>query len=166
MVEIILPTNLLSVIRGKYLLLDTSVFIDAFNHPSEFTEFLNDLRIQEVTLLTIDLVKIEFLKGAPDDDRYKEKEALIDKIVDEILIPTPDITTNVYSLLKKYRLDGKAASITDLHLGAYLKKFASSLYLLTRNPSDFPLNVFKLMSVVNVSYMKGIHAYGVFQYKL
>ncbi len=160
----ILPLpNFISVIKNKHLLLDTNVFIDTLLNPLPFADFFNSIKSKEVTLTTIDLVKIEFLKGASDFRKYKEKNELIEKIVDYIIPITPDIYKNAYELIKKYEMNGKALSETDLFLGATLMKFKKNIYLLTKNTTDFPLNIFELHSVVNTIYSKGIHSYGLYQ---
>lgn len=166
MIKIIPSTNFISVIKNKYLLLDTNVFIDTLLNPHSFFDFLNDLKKQQVTLSTIDMVKMEFLKGAPDEQKYIEKTSLMNSIIDNTIAATPDINENIFTLLKKYRLDGKASSLTDLYLGAYLMKYGKNLFLLTRNTTDFPQNIFEVKSIVNVTYSKGIHTYGLYQYSI
>ncbi len=89
---------------------------------------------------------------------------LINSIVDNIIPVTPDINENVYTLIKQYKLDGKASSITDLYLGAYLMKYKKNLFLLSKNTTDFPQNIFEAKSIINVTYIKGIHSYGIYQY--
>lgn len=164
MIKIIPQLNLISVLKNKHLLLDTNVFIDTLLNPHPFLDFLNDLKKQQVTLSTIDMVKMEFLKGAPDEQKYDEKMKLIESIIDNTIPVTPDIHENVYTLIKKYKIDGKSSSIADLYLGAYLMKYRKNLFLLSRNTTDFPQNVFNVTSIINVTYFKGIHSYGIYQY--
>ena len=164
MTKIIPQANLIPVIKNKHLLLDTNVFIDTLLNPHPFLDFLNDLKKQQVTLSTIDMVKMEFLKGAINEQKYNEKVSLIESIIDNTISITPDIHKNVYTLIKKYNLEGKSSSITDLYLGAYLMKYGKKLFLLTRNTADFPQNVFDVVSIINVTYFKGIHSYGIYQY--
>jgi len=77
--KIILPTDFLEIIKDKSLLLDTNFFIDAFLNPTEFGKFMNQLRENRIILLTLDVVRMEFLKGAPNDQKYKEKKNSLKK---------------------------------------------------------------------------------------
>jgi len=163
--KIVIPQDLFSAIKNKHLLLDTNVFIDTSVHFNDFFNFISKLKGQNITLVTIDLVKIEFLKGAPTIQKYKEKNELIEKIIDYTIPITSDINNNVFESIKKYELYGKALSETDLFLGACLMKYKKDLFLLTRDTTDFPLNIFELVSVVNMIYTKGIHSYGVYKAK-
>ena len=164
MIKIIPQPNLISVIKNKHSLLDTNVFIDTLLNPHPFFDFLNNLKKEEVSLSTIDLVKMEFLKGALDEQKYDEKIKLMESIIDNTISITPDIHENVYTLIKKYKIEGKSSSITDLYLGAYLMKYRKNLFLLTRNTNDFLQNIFGVKSIINVTYPKGIHSYGIYQY--
>lgn len=163
MMKIIIPPDFISAIKNKHLLLDTNVFIDCLLNPLPFADFFNKLKNEKVILITIDLVKIEFLKGAPDIQKYKEKSELIENIIDDTIPITPDINNNVYELIKKYGLDGKALSETDLFLGAVLMKFRKNIYLLTKNTTDFHLRIFELRSIINTIYSKGVHSFGLYQ---
>lgn len=163
MIEIIAPPNLISVVKNKHLLLDTNVFIDCSLNPQVFINFLNSLKQNQITLTTIDLVKIEFLKGAPELNKFKEKESLFNSITDHIIPITADITKNVYSLINKYKINGAALSVTDLYLGACLSKFKNNLLLLTKDTTDFPQNIFNIKSIINITYPRSIHLYGIYQ---
>jgi len=163
MIEIIIPHNLTSAVRNKHILLDTNVFIDCSLNPQVFINFLNNLKENQATLTTIDLVKIEFLKGAPELNKFDEKERLFNSITDHIIPITADITKNVYSLINKYKINGAALSVTDLYLGACLSKFKNSLLLLTKDTTDFPQNIFNIKSIINIAYPRAIQSYGIYQ---
>lgn len=160
--KIITPQGFFQTFKDKHILLDTSVFIDSFLHPAEFGQFFNSLRAQGSTLVSLDAVKIEFLKGAPNAEKYKQKEDFFDEIIDTCLPITSDTLLNLYELVQKYGEGGKSLSITDLFLGAILMQYKSSLFLLTKNTTDFPTNIFNLKSYINISYTKGLHTYGVY----
>jgi predicted nucleic acid-binding protein len=140
------------------------VFIDTSLNSTEFGKFINQLRENRITLVTIDAVRFEFLKGAPNLQKYKEKEELIERIVDAYLPIQKDILDNADKLLQLYKEDGKSLSITDLLLGATLMHYKTNLFLLTKNTTDFPSNIFTLSTHINLLYRKGLHVYGVYQY--
>lgn len=72
--RIIKDPELLSILTNKHLLLDTNVFIDAFSNPVEFGKFFNELTDNQITLATLEFVKVEFLKGSFTDAKYEEKK--------------------------------------------------------------------------------------------
>ena len=102
MIKIVTSPDLISVVRNKHILLDTNVFIDCSLNPNVFIDFLNMLKNNQITLTTIDLVLIEFLKGASDIIKYNEKRDLAKKITDHIIPITKDIDENAFFLINKY----------------------------------------------------------------
>lgn len=163
--KIIKAPDLLQITSKKHLLLDTNVFIDAFSNPIEFATFFNELRDNYTTLVTLDLIRVEFVKGAFDEVRIKEKEEFLDKIVATCLPSSKDISDNILKLLKRYKEDGKGVSIVDLLLGANLMKYSSDLFLLSRDASAFQGNIFELVSYVNLVKNKSLQCYGVYAFK-
>jgi len=79
--EIVYPTQFISSLRGKHLLLDTNVFRDAVSRSTDFSRFFNNLKQNDITLVTVDFVRLELLKGSVNETKYKEKEKLIAEIV-------------------------------------------------------------------------------------
>lgn len=163
--RIITPPDFFQTFKDAHILLDTSVFIDAFLNPIEFGNFFNNLKTQGTTLVSLDAVKIEFLKGAPNAEKYKQKDEFFNQIIDAFLPITNDmILSSLYKLIQVYKENGKSLSVTDLFLGAILMQYKRSLFLLTKNTTDFPTNIFNLASYINISYTKGLHSYGVYNF--
>ena len=160
--KIITPSDFFRTFKDFHILLDTSVFIDAFLNPVNFGEFFNNLRAQGTILVSLDVVKIEFLKGAPAVEKYNQKKEFFDQIVETCLPTTNETFVNLYKLVQMYKEDGKSLSVTDLFLGATLMQYKGSLFLLTKNTTDFPTSIFNLKSYINISYTKGLHTYGVY----
>ncbi|MBI2007529.1 MAG: hypothetical protein HYS83_02425 [Candidatus Blackburnbacteria bacterium] len=163
--QIIKPPDFLSVVNSKHVLLDTTVFIDAMLHPAEFANFFNELKDSEVTLVTLEVVVMEFVKGAANDIKFKEKKRLVDGIVEAYLPITHQTNNYGMALVQKYREYGKALSNVDFLLGATLVNYSNTLLLMTRDCTDFPSNIFTLRSCFNVLYPRGLHVYGVYTYK-
>ena len=159
--EIVLPPNFLSITKNKHLLLDTSVFIDGFAHPSEFARFFNQLRDNNTVIVTIPAVLNEFLKGSTTEVKFKGKKEFVESIVEAIL-PDVNLQENVETLIKKYGIESKDLSMTDLYLGATLVKYGKRICLLTRDLTDFPTNIFKRTTFLNVTHTKGIFTFGVY----
>ena len=78
--RIITPPDFISKIKNKHLLLDTNVFIDTSLHEEKFGKFLNELKNNGVTLLTLEVVMIEFTKGAPTKEKFNTKKTTVEKI--------------------------------------------------------------------------------------
>jgi len=163
--KIITPSDFFEVIGNNHLLLDTCVFIDASLHPGEFTDLFSKMRSSGVTLVTLDSVKAEFFKGAPNRNKLKDKEKIVDDII-KTCLTVDDITyNNTFELIKRYLQDGASLSITDFLLGATLLKHPKNLMLLTKNTTEFPISIFDLKTYFNILYNKGLHTYGVYTRK-
>lgn len=159
--EIILPPDFLSITNNKHLLLDTSVFIDGFAHPSEFARFFNQLRDNNTILVTVSAVLNEFLKGSTTEVKFKEKKQFVKSIVETIL-PDVNLQTDIEALIKKYGIESKDLSMTDLYLGATLVEYGNNICLLTRDLTDFPTNIFQRITFLNATHTKGIFTFGVY----
>lgn len=162
--QIIIPIDFFSILKDKLLLLDTNVFIDISINPTQFTKFFTELKSNNITLATIDLVKIEFFKGAPNTERYKSKKELMDQILDVTLPLTENLTMNSFDLIQRYKEEGKAISVTDIFLGATLMSYPSETCLLTKNTNDFPINIYTFVTYMNLLKRKSIQSYGVYEF--
>jgi len=162
--KIQIAPNLPTLVEYKHILLDTNVFIDAFNNPEKFAKFFNELKDNHSTIVTIKPVLHEFFKGAQDDKKLKEKILYAEEITDTILPFSEDIYKNVDTLIKKYREKGKSLSTVDLMLGAYLMKYGENIFLLTKDTTDFSNKIFEFVSHVHLVHDKGVHILGLYCY--
>lgn len=152
MMRIVLPENFFLTLKNHHLLLDTNVFIDTSINTLAFEQFFNEARQNGITIVTIDAVVAEFLKGAPDKRKLDAKLALVDEF------------DNIYMLIDLYREEGKGVSIVDLLLGEMLIQYQQNLFLLTKNTTDFPTNIFNLATHLNLIHRRSIQSYGVYNY--
>lgn len=164
--KIVLPENFFLTLKNHHLLLDTSVFIDASINFSEFEQFFNQLRSHNITIITIDAVVIEFLKGASDQRKLDTKFDLVNEIIETRLPISNEIFDNIHNLLDLYKEEGKGVSMVDLLLGGMLVQYKPNLFLLTKNTTDFPTNIFNLTTHLNLLHRKSIQSYGVYNYFL
>jgi hypothetical protein len=138
--------------------------MDSASKSSEYTKFFNALKENDVTLITIDLVEYEFLIGASSGIAYDSKNTHIQSIIDSVM-PCNNIThQRTYELIKEYGLDGKGVRNTDLLLGALLKQYEGSMYLMSRDTSDFIQRIFSVPFIINAPHGKGIFTYGIYKY--
>lgn len=162
--KIFIPRDFLLAIRGKHLLLDTNFFIDSSNHKSSFKSLVKTFLENDATLVSIEPVRAEFLKGSPSEDKYKIKAEYFEEIVSNFLPVTKDIFDNVRELTKMYKEEGKGVSIVDLLLGATLIKYQKNLCLITKDIKDFPTNIFRRLTHFNLLDRRSIQSYGVYDY--
>lgn len=162
--EIIVPTEFYSTVNNCHLLLDTNVFIDASISPTIFGAFFDQLRKHNVTLVSIDPVILEFIKGSQNTDKYSQKLEYINSIIDTCLPLPKEIFEITKKLAADYKEEGKSVSITDFLLGACLAHYSHNLLLISKNTNDFPTNIFQLKSHINLIKRKSIQSYGVYTY--
>ena len=162
--NIIRPLDFFQIIKGNHLLLDTNVFIDAFHHPGEFAKLFNELKDNNITVVTIDVVVIEFLKGASEIKKLEEKKKYVEKIIDAVLPIDKEIIDNVNKLLDIYKIEAKDVSIVDLLLGGVLVKYGKNIFLMTRDIKDFPGNIYRLETYLTLIQRKSIQNYGIYRY--
>ncbi len=163
--KIITTPEFFQTLKGSFILLDTNIFIDAFHNPSEFGQFFKQLKENQINIVTIDAVQIEFTKGSSDITKLEEKNKLISQIADAILPVDKAVTDNVTKLLKLYKIEAKDISIVDLFLGGMLVKYAGKMFLMTKDIKDFPTNIFDLKTHLSVVKRRSIQNYGIYFYK-
>ncbi len=163
--RIIKPQDFFPLIKNKTILLDTNVFIDASTNPTTFGGFLNELKENGATLVTLDVVTIEFIKGAQDHKRYLEKKNYVEQIIDTYLPLNDNLNKNALALVDKYHTYGKSVSGVDFLLGGALIAYSGNLLLMTRDTNDFSSDIFHLVACFNVVHPKGIFAYGLYEFK-
>jgi len=130
-----------------------------------YVRFFNKLKKADITLATIDLVKYEVLKGSANEAAYTDREKLVDVVIDTVIPTTKDIYSSAYQLLKEYGAEGAALKVTDLILGAFIRQYKDSIYVITRDTTDFLQRLFELEFIVNYPHNKGIFTYGVYKNK-
>jgi predicted nucleic acid-binding protein len=162
--DLLLPPKLIPSLKDKHLLLDTNVFRDSSSFPTVFATFFNNLKKNDVTITTLDVVRYELLKGSANQQKYEEKENQINDVVDLVLPTRPGHEVLIYDLIKQYSLDGTALHVTDLFLGAALMQYKKNIFLMTRDTTDFMQNIFSLKFIINAPHKKGIFTYGIYQY--
>lgn len=162
--KIITAPGFLQTLKSSYLLLDTNVFIDAFHNPSEFGQFFNELKENEVTLVTVDAVQVEFTKGSSELIKFEEKNKFLNEIIDAILPTDKSVISNIFELLKLYKIEGKDVSIVDLMLGGMLVKYNKKMALMTKDIKDFPTNIYQLKTHLSILKRRSIHNYGIFSF--
>ena len=71
--------NLGGLLSNSYLIIDTSVLIDT-SKEDDFYQMVQDISAQGCTLISINAVKYEFLRGANNFDSYNEYEQYLEDL--------------------------------------------------------------------------------------
>jgi len=160
--EITFAQNFFTSLESKHLLLDTSVFIDASRYKPTFQDFFLKCKKNNVTLVTIDPVKIEFTRGSENKTKLEVKKQFINSIVGFTLpIAQSIFNKTIPELIQSYQEIGKSISLTDLILAATTVNHSHDLYLLTKNPKDFPRSVFNLNTHMVIDLKRELQVYAV-----
>ena len=166
--KIFLPTETLSVVKEKYVFVDTCVFLDFayLNQKGKeaFMDGLNLLTKENCVFMVIEPVAIEFFIGSNEEDLKLKKEYL------EKMNIQPILSSKVLNIEKREELlleYGNSArgnlSYVDLCLGTAVKQFSKSL-VMTRNYKDFSERIFECTALFSICLDKDIKTYGFYQY--
>lgn len=166
--KIFLPHDTLLVVKEKYIIVDTCLFLEfAFltkEEKSLFIDGLNLLRGVGCSLLTIEPVETEFYIGSNIQDLEVKKEYLklmkIETVYPQRLL---DAEAKEKLLVEYGDMVKGSLSYVDFCLGIAAKQFPKSL-ILTRNYKDFPGRVFQCVALFSISLDKNIKTYGFYQY--
>ncbi len=131
----------------NYILLDTNILIQSFEFLEEFAHIFDFLAEQKCTLLYSSLTRFEFIRGAfrksfkTDRENYLKKLKL-EQIIwkDEGDMQDTIFISHLYSALGLS--DRNLPDLVDCSLGGFLKKYKTSMLLMTGNIKHFPTSVF------------------------
>lgn len=155
--------NLKDLPLGSSILLDACFLLDSFSNARKFAEFVYWVRKKEVPLVSIDLVKIEFVRSKSLRNLDAKLE-YYNKIIEITLTPDKSVQDLMLGIIEEYGQNLDGVSVADLYLAVMIKKY-TKLYLFTNNHKDFPTSVFEREGIVNFEYSKGIKSYALYRYK-
>lgn len=146
------------------VLLDACFLIEANSKPEVFGEFIAEQKREGKSLLSIFPVKAEFVR-TKSPENFKIKSEYYDKVVEVTLGMDNVIQEYVLEYIKEYGNDIEGVSLTDLYLAATLKKYKKNLCLLTANHKDFPVRLFKRLSIKNFEVGNYVKTYAFYRAK-
>lgn len=152
-------------LEEKYLLLDTSVFIDCLmeGNGNKFKTFIQDIKKRRISLMIPHEVKIEYLKGSKSAIEFEQRKKLVDEVIDYIIPIPEDLPAYTEKICLEMGQRGAKANYVDILLGSLLIKYPQ-LRLLTKNITDFPSNVYTMEGFVTMIYESSILNYGLYKY--
>lgn len=146
------------------LLLDTNFFLDAYQKQKreEFGAFIDSLRTDQIALVSIAPVRFEFIRSRTRDV-LEQKSRYFDRIVESVLPIDKTTQDLILGLMIEYREWLEGVPITDLFLGACLKRY-HGLGLLTRDHKDFPTTIFTRGEIFHFPSERDIKTYAIYSY--
>jgi hypothetical protein len=95
----------------------------------------------------------------------EKKREFIGSIIDAELPITPDLVVDhLFEVIKMYGENGRDVSIVDFMLAASAKKYTRDLYVMTKNPKDFPGSIFSLRNYMVLQKTRALQIYGVYKF--
>lgn len=157
--KILRNSDIATKLSNSFLFLDTNSFITAISN-AEFAKFLFEIKEAGCSMVTIQPVLVEFLRGTDTVDAYNTRSAFINDLVSVYPIERHlNEERDLILLMKKFC--GKA-EYTDFLLGICLGKFASNAYLLTENHQHFPTSLFRREEVITIDNLDQIRNHAIY----
>ncbi len=144
------------------ILLDTNFFFDYFNNKDKYSDFLLESQKMDCSLVSIDLVKCEFIR-TKNVDILNKKAEFFNKTISTVLPLDKEVHALIQSTIKEYGSDSEGVSPVDFYLACCLKRY-KGLYLLTRNHKDFPARIFARSHIFSIEIEKDIRTYALYSY--
>ena len=135
-----------SLPKDVWIVLDTNFLIDFYSKQDQYAPIFEKLRKRNNTIVTIDLVRTEFIRSK-SKEVVEAKVDFLGKMVETIL-----------------PLDNETLRLVQPTIEIYASDM-DKVYLLTRNHSDFPCRLFSRSNIFNVGLEKDIKTYALYQYK-
>jgi len=149
--------------REKWVVLDTNFLIDYYSKQESYAELLEQLRKNENTISSTELVRTEFIRSRTKDV-VRSKSAFFNKIVESLLPLDKEIHKLVQPTIETYGQDIEGVSLTDIYLACVIQRYRQ-VYLLTRDHHDFPTRLFDRTHVFLIELNKEIKTYALYQYR-
>ncbi|MEK7163729.1 MAG: PIN domain-containing protein [Patescibacteria group bacterium] len=152
-----------SLPKDVWIVLDTNFLIDFYSKQDQYAPIFEKLRKRNNTIVTIDLVRTEFIRSK-SKEVVEAKVDFLGKMVETILPLDNETLRLVQPTIEIYASDMDKVELTDIYLACVIQRH-SKVYLLTRNHSDFPCRLFSRSNIFNVGLEKDIKTYALYQYK-
>ncbi|MCL4400095.1 hypothetical protein M1506_02335 [Patescibacteria group bacterium] len=145
--------KLVALIKSRHILLDTNVFIKAFDHFDAFRPLFEFLEENNCQVVDFPLIQFEFTRNTFLPDHREQRELFLKKIATASLPLHKDLIKDALEIARIYAHQGVQRgqiSLVDCCIAAYLMKYEKNLFLLTMNHKDFPTLLFNRVSIFPV----------------
>lgn len=156
--------SFLSALRQKHILIDANFLIDASNHKGSFSFIIDSLKKNGCTLVAIDGVYHEFIRGRRSLENFIETIEYYKKIIDGEIPSDRSIKENANTLTKVLLKRSSQISYVDILLLATLMKYQSSMYLLSKDKSDIPIFLFPVKVTIPIDSGETNYFYSIYSF--
>lgn len=137
--------------KEKYLVPDTNILSSCSLSGDYFTEFLK--MFSENSILIDPIIKLEFLRGAYQENTYKEKKTFLEYENFFDMVDHQEIYKNVYStafnIARIYSHHGKPeVPLGDILITARLAVYKDGRLFLTADKTDFSTLLFDRVDII------------------
>lgn len=134
-----------TIIKNKYIILDTNILIKALENFSAFESLFIFLKNVDCAIVDFPLIRFEFTRNIFLPGHRESRERFLD-----ILSPSPlpfkeKLIEDSLEIARIYAHQGVQKgqiSLVDCCIAAYLKQYKENLFLITLNHKDFPVILF------------------------
>ena len=138
-----------SLLTDSFLLIDSNFIIDAYRFTEEFNTLINKISDVNCTLFSIDAIKYEFTKGSKSIVEHQKKLKYYSSIIKATLLVDKNIHNNQQIILNTLLSRSKDLSYPDsLLLGTLMKYDNNKTFLLTRDRTDIPIDIFPIKASI------------------
>ena len=162
--------ELKATLNLKWVLLDTNIFIKAFESPDAFEKlfvFFNNCKCEATYF---ELIEFEFTKNVFLAEHRQARENFFRKIAPSPLASLRgELIHDALEISRIYahqKINKGQIALVDCCIAAYLKKHASTLFFVTLNHKDFPLLLFDRHYIYPIDTQKEVLAPAFYQFNL
>lgn len=164
---------MLEAIKNKYLLLDTCLLIATVRDEDSFSDFFEQIKLNNISLAMDSTIEFEFLRSSNTMEALQVKAGWLSKFfgakVDRFNLPVTIVQyedarkiANLYSFSDSK--NSSKISAADCLIAAQLKKYEGNLFLATLNNCDFPLSIFNRREIITIDSEKQIFNVGIYSF--
>ena len=123
---------------------------------------IESLKKNSCTLVTINGVYHEFIKGRKSIEDYKSMFSYYQEIIDYEIPFDSSVRENANTLIKVLLKRSSQISYTDILLLATLMKYNQNMYLLSKDKSDIPLFLFPVKATIPIDSGETNYFYSIY----
>lgn len=160
--------NMKEQLDNKYILVDTCVIDLIFNEPDNFKILLDRFEKLECVLCINQFIYLEFIRICKNKTEKERVENFLKKKFAELPID-PEIDKNVKTIYPLYNYcntikNNKQVSVVDAINVAFLKKYGKTLYFITLDHADYPLEIMQRVYVGAIDFKNRIITWGIYKF--
>lgn len=156
----------LQAAKGKHVLIDTNIIIDAIKDAKSFMPLFGELADIKAVPMLDEIVCFEFLRSATSNSEKKKMELFLKDIFGDpaMLVPDKNIIEEATKIAMVYRRhQSPSVDLTDCFLAAQAERYKNNLLILTKNHKDYPSCIFDCLGVFAMCGDKNeIHTIGLY----